>query len=178
MAGNFGELVDRVREHYVEQFKDFVEKQKKTCIRAGAEVKLGGVEGVFKSSYCVDFLCNDGELKLIELAPDRYLSFDRLVADYGRMTLQVDDLRWDDIVIDHDLDVLPADAVETWFDRWHGPDNQKTNMIHSLLIEPRYISADLGTAPSEALFELISLLEKAGAKSLQIRAGRAKLLAH
>ena len=92
------------------------------------------------------------------------------------MTLQVDDLRWDDIVIDHDLDVLPADAIEAWFDRWYGPDDQTTNMIHSFLIESRYISIDLGTAPSEALFEMIDLLEKAGVKALQIRAGRARVL--
>jgi hypothetical protein len=141
-----------------------------------AEVKLGGVDGVFKSSYCVDFLSNDGQLRLIEFVPDRYLSFDRLVADYGRMTLQVDDLRWDDIVLDHDVDIVPADAIEAWFDRWYGSDTQKANMIHSLLIKPRYISIDLGTAPSEALFEMIDLLEKAGVKSLQIRAGRARVL--
>ena len=68
---DFGDLVDRVREHYVEQFEDFVEKQKKICTVGTAEVKLGGVDGVFKSSYCVDFLSNDGQLKLIELVPDR-----------------------------------------------------------------------------------------------------------
>jgi len=173
---DFGDLVDRVRKHYVEQFEDFVEKQKKICTVGAAEVKLGGVDGVFKASYCVDFLSNDGQLKLIELVPDRYLSFDRLVAECGRMTLQVADLRWDDIVIDHDVDVLPADAVEAWFGRWYGSDTQKTNMIHSLLIEPRCLSIDLGTAPSEALFDMIDLLEKAGVKALQIRAGRARVL--
>ena len=176
MSVRFGDLVERARALYLEQFHDFVEKQRQSCSVGRAEVKLGGVDGAYGSAYCVDFLSNDGQLKLIEFAPDRCLSFDRIVADYGRMTLHVDDLRWNDVVIDHDLDTLPADAVATWFGRWYGPDDQETGMIHSLLIELRHISADLGTAPLEALFELISLLEKAGAKSLQIRAGRASVL--
>jgi hypothetical protein len=176
MTIRFGDLVERARDLYLEQFRDFVEKQKKSCRVGGAEVKLGGVDEAYRTAYCVDFLSNDGQVKLIEFAPDRCLSLDRLVAARGGLTVHVDDLRWDDIVMDHDLDTLPADEVEKWFSRWYGPDDQETNMIHVLLIKPRHISIDLGTAPSEALFEIIDLLEKAGVKSLQIRAGRSRLL--
>jgi hypothetical protein len=181
MVEDFGNLVDDVREHYLEQFLHFVEKEKRNCTRGMAEVKLGGfeaVDGLYRNVYCIDFVGNDGQLKLIEWIPDRYLSFDRFVAYYERLTLRVEDLRWDDVVMDHDLETLPADAVAAWFDRWYGSDTQKTNMIHSLVIKPRYISVDFGTAPSDALFEMIDLLEKAGVKSLQMRSGRAKLSAH
>ena len=49
-------------------------------------------------------------------------------------------------------------------------------MIHSLRIKPLYVSIDLGTAPAEALFEMIDLLRRAGVKTLQIEAGRTKIL--
>jgi hypothetical protein len=181
MVEDFGDLVDRVREHYLEQFRDFVETQKGSCTVGVAEVKLGGLDGqsgFYRNVYCFDFASNDGQLKLIEFGPDRYLSFDPFVARYERLILQVENLRWDDVVMDHDLEDLPAGAVETWFDRWYGPDDQKTNVIHSLVMKPRYISVDLSTAPSDALFEMIDLLEKSGVTSLQMRSGRARFSAH
>jgi hypothetical protein len=178
MADSFRELVARVRDHYVGQFDDFVEEQKKKCTVGTSELKVGfnGQSELYGNAYCVDFASNDGEFKVVELIPDRYLSFNRRIADYGDLTIQVDDLRWDDIVLQHDVDALSPDAVQTWFDRWYGPDDRQTNMIHSLLIKPRYMSIDLGTAPAEALFEMIDLLKRAGAKTLQIEAGRNKIV--
>jgi hypothetical protein len=176
MVATLGALAARVREHFLDQFRDFVEQQMKACTVGRAEVKLGGVSGMYRTAYCVDFLSNDGQVRLIECAPERHLAFDRLVADHGRLTLEVDALHWDDVVLRHDLAELPTGVVDAWFDRWYGPDDRTTEMIHSLSVTPRLISVDFGTAPVGALLEMIDLLEKAGATRLQIGAGRGSVL--
>jgi hypothetical protein len=47
------------------------------------------------------------------------------------------------------------------------------DVIHSLLVEPGTLSVDMGTAASDALWDVLDLLEKAGAQSIRISASRA-----
>jgi hypothetical protein len=177
MASDFEELVVRVRDHYLEQFWQFIEEQKKSCSVGTNELKIqaNGDTGAYRNLYCMDFATNEnGKIGLVELAADRFLLFDPLTFDCGRATLLVDHLRWGDVVIEHDLPDVPADEIATWFDRWFGPDDQQTDMIHSLFLEPGEISIDMGTAPPGALYDMLELLEGAGARTLRITASVAE----
>jgi hypothetical protein len=125
-----------------------------------------------RTAYGFDFASNDGQFRLFELVPDKHLAFDPFVITYGRMAVRVDDLRWDDVLIRHDLSEVPATDIEEWFDRWFGPEDRQTGMIHCLSLQPGVISTDMGTAPEDAFHDLLGLLE--GAKSVQLNASRAE----
>jgi hypothetical protein len=45
-------------------------------------------------------------------------------------------------------------------------------VIHSLLIEPGVIDIDFGTAPPEAFWEMLGLLQSAGARTIRISSSR------
>jgi hypothetical protein len=176
MGKDFEELVVRVRDHYLKQFWEFADEQKGQCTVGTAELKIeiNGPSKFYKRVYCVDYATNDGEIRVVELSAGKFLLFDPNTFDCGRATLLVDHLRWDDVVIEHDLPDLPADAVETWFERWFGPDDQQTNIIHSLLLRPGEVSIDMGTGPPEALYDMLALLEQAGARTMRITASQAE----
>lgn len=179
MAGDFEDLVGRVRDHYLAQFWKLADQASKECKVGTAELKIGlnGPSEFYKSRYCADYATNDGKIAVIEFAVDKFLLFDPVTFDCGRATLLVDHLRWSDLVIEHDLPDVPADEIEEWFEHWFDPDDaamRQTEIIHSLALEPGKISIDMGTAPAEALYDMLGLLEHAGARNLRLTASQAE----
>jgi hypothetical protein len=172
-------FVSQIREHYLVQFKAFVEGQRQSSSKGASEVKLRLSEEseLFQRLYCVDFIKNDPP-EIVELQPDRVLTFDPISGSFGNAILNIEALRWDDVVIEHDA-TEPLSQLATWFDTWFDPEDRRHdstaalgNVIHSLLIRDRRISVDLGTAETDALWGLLDVLEKAGAKNLRISASR------
>ncbi|CAA9234564.1 MAG: hypothetical protein AVDCRST_MAG93-1037 [uncultured Chloroflexia bacterium] len=169
-------FISQIRDHYLEQFKLFVEQQRLTCAQGAAEVKLslGDESEFYEQLYCADFIRNDGEPQIVELQPDRTLNFDVIEGSYGDAALEIAGLRWDDVVIHYDAPE-PVAALAAWFDRWFDPADERHvegqalgNVIHSLLVQPNMLSMDLGSAQTEALWEVLDLLEAAGSTSLRI----------
>jgi len=179
MAGEFENLVVRVRDHYLEQFWELANQRASRCTVGTAELKiqLNGPSELYKRLYCVDYATKDGEIEVFEFAVEKFLLFDPVTFDCGQATLVVDHLRWDDVMIEHDLPDVPADAVDKWFEHWFDPEDaadRQTEIIHSLVLRPARITIDMGTAPPEALYGMLALLERAGARNLRITAGRAE----
>ena len=177
-------FIARVRDHYVEQFRAFADKQKRECESGAAEVKLQLSEQseLFQRLYCVDFLRNDnGQARPVELIPDRFLKFDTLSGSFGAARLVIEHLRWDDVTIHHDLNSEPSQEIADWFEHWFDPEDQRTDqtaqlsgVIHSLLIRPGAISIDLGTAPPESFWGILDILERARATSIHVSSSRAE----
>ena len=172
-----------VRDRYVRQFGEFAKNQLSKCDRGAAEVKIkiGEAAGLFNSLYCVDFIINDGQSRIVELAPNDNLPFDPIESKYGTASLSVRCLQWDDVVLRHDLDELSHARLEHWFERWFDPDDSRyqegaeiSRVVHSLLVQPRLLSIDFGTAEPAALWEILELLENAGASSINIGCSRVK----
>ncbi len=95
------ELIQRIREHYVEQLKAFVAWQRQDLEAGAGEVKLqlNGGEGIFRGLYCVDFLATiNGEMAVREMQPDRILIFEPFHATLGQALFEVSNLRWDDLI--------------------------------------------------------------------------------
>jgi hypothetical protein len=174
---DFEDLLELARDSYVDQFKNFVDQHIKKYIQGGPEVKLKLSEesSLYKSIYCADFITPDKGVQIIEMDPDRELSFDPLVVSLGEMEMTVEALNWDDIKLTHTGAPEILQGVDAWFQTWFDPEDENINLdtrfsghIHSLLIENNSLSVDFGTAPVQAFIDLLLLLEMNGAKALKI----------
>ena len=173
------DLLSRARDHYADQFKAFADEQRAKYPISASEIKLQSNKecAIFNSLYCVDSIAKiDGVDRILELSPEYYLRFDAIVDQYREAALIIRHLRWDDVLLHHDLDTLPEIELNAWFHYWFDPEDERqpadpadlSCVIHSLLIKPRALSADFGTAPPEALWEMLELLEGAGATTITI----------
>ncbi len=174
-------LISRVRDHYVEQFHAFIAQQREEGAPGAAEVKLqlGEESGLFENMYCADFVRNEGQAQMIEFIPEQILSFGRIQSVFGQTALTIDHLRWDDLVLLHDVEQLPAERVSGWFRRWFDPDEERydeaaelSKIVHSLTISTKSIGIDLGTAEPDAFWGMLQLLADAGATQIRVTASR------
>lgn len=169
------DLIDQVRDHYVEQFEEFVDRQNDTCTRGHAEVKFQVSEesGLYRRLSIIDFIKNDDRVEAIAFAPNRLLQFDKASGTIGKMTVVIEALRWDNAALHFNSRTSPQ--LDRWFEHWfdpddrrHDPDAKLGSVIHSLSLRPGLVSVDLGTAPSEALWRLLEDLERAGVDQVVI----------
>ena len=176
-------LVARARNHYVAQFEEFIERQSSGCSRGAAEVKLllSDKTQLFRHMYCADFVKNDAGAAIVDLQPEHVLSFDMIAGTFGRAEARIERLRWDDVIVRHDLPALREEIFTGWFERWFDPDEKRyeptlklSGKIHSLLVETAAVNVDLGTAPTDAFWQLLEVLESAGASDIEVSAGSAK----
>lgn len=179
-------LVTRVRDHYVEQFEQFVERQREICARGAPEVKFelsdpASNTKLFHKLYCADFVRNDAGSIVVAFEPADILSFDTISGSLGSMGVAIERLRWDDVVIQHDLKVMPGQELSDWFKRWFDPEDERFELsgsdcgvIHSLIIDTGMLSIDFGTAPADAFWELLNVLESAGASKVRVGSGSAE----
>ncbi|HEX9447994.1 MAG TPA: hypothetical protein VF920_08435 [Dongiaceae bacterium] len=175
-------LVDRIRNSYVDAFRDFVEKQHQTCRTGATEVKLqlGGQSKLVNGLYRVDFINSDkNDSDITEFTFDQYFSFSGLRGQLGELSVTFASMRWNDVIIAHDLTEPPAARLTSWFEHWFDPADQRRDdtaefnkTIHSLLVDPQSLAIDFGTAPSEAFWSLIELLEEAGARTATIHCSK------
>ena len=179
---DLGGFLDTLRDYYVAALRAFVAEQRALHPAGTAEVKLGlqAASPLFGRRYRADFVGDAGAADgVCELVPDEVLEFDTVSLRAGLAYVSIEAMSWDDVVIDHDVEAVPGDALQAWFTEWFDPDDRRRGAggdiglaIHSLLVEPWRLSLDLGTAPPAALLGLIELLVQAGASSVRISASR------
>jgi hypothetical protein len=176
-------FVAQARDHYVNQFAAFADKQKRGCTHGASELKLQLSEAgaIFQNLYCVDFLKKDERIEIIELQPGRFLKFDVISGSFGAAAVSIEHLRWDDLVIYHDVPVLPEEKIAQWFRLWFDPHDERhdreaalSGIIHSLYIRPGVVSVDFGTSPPDAFWDMLELLEGAGASTIRVSSSRAE----
>ena len=173
-------LIERVREHYLDQFREIVAKQRQACATGTPELKLQLAEGtgLFRDMYCVDFIQDPAKPRIFHVQPDRHFEFAPIVAYFGGMTVHIVGLKWDSAIITHDKANLQPESLAEWFDRWFDPDDKRydataelSGVIHSLGISGQSVSVDFGSAPADAFWSLLQALEAAGATNIQIDKG-------
>jgi hypothetical protein len=176
-ASNAQLFLSRIRDHYVQQLLLFVAEQRRNSIRGEAEVKLELEPGskVFRSLSCADFVRNDAEPEIVEFEPDRILGFEPVSTALGDAGLEIESLRWDDVVVHHNGAFDAEQVLGAWFEKWFDPDDRRYrhgadlgNVIHSLVVEPARLTIDFGSAAPESFWELLDRLERAGATELRI----------
>ena len=182
LASFFGTL----RGHYVGQLQAFTAAQRGLFERGASEARLQmrPESAIYRHLYRADFVGDSGEGPCFrELVPDDALAFDRVTMRLGLAYVSVTAMSWDDCVITHDLETGAEaqlqPALELWFGKWfergeegHLPETATADAVHSVLVSPGRLSTDLGTAPVEALIELLELLVEGGALSIGISGSR------
>jgi hypothetical protein len=169
-------FISHIRDHYIQQFLAFAEDQRRNCIQGAAEVKLQLNDGdLFRRLYCADFIKNDGQSVIVELQPGSVLAFEPVSITFGAASLSIEHLRWDDVLLYHDAAELPPQDLANWFHRWFDPNDERldrdaplSNVIHSLLVKPGVLSIDFGSAATEALQDMLQLIEAAGATAISV----------
>jgi hypothetical protein len=181
------DLVAQVRDHFLNQFGAFVERQQELCPFGSPEVKLqlSETSGVYQRLYCVDFIKpaeeddEDDEAEseggVVEFQPEFFLEFEPTSGGFGAMAVTIEELRWHDVVFYHDLPKLPDELIAQWFEAWFDPEDERydpesrfAGIIHTLLLDYGEVSVDFGTAPVEAFWDMLELLEASGAKNVRI----------
>lgn len=172
---NLHDLFDQVRDHYVEQFEQFIDQQSDACTRGGAEMKFQVSEdsGLYRRLVIIDFVKNDDRVEAIAFSPEHILQFGALSAMLGKMRIVVEALRWDNVALhfSSEASLQIDDWFEQWFDpeeRRHDPEAKVGSVIHSLSVQPGQLSIDLGTAPGQALWHLLEEMERSGVEQVVI----------
>ncbi len=174
-------FVAQIRDHYVNQFRAFAEQQRASCTRGASEVKiqLSEQSELFDRLYCVDFIKNDGVQEIVELQPENILTFEPIIGTFGKASLSIEHLRWDDVLIRHDVDAIPCDPLSHWFQLWfdpederHDPNAELSGIIHSMLFQAHCVSIDFGSASPDAFWDILQLLEDAGASRIEVSCSR------
>ena len=170
-------FLSRLRDHYVDQLRAFLAEQRRTSERGESEVKIELEPGspFFHSLTCADFVRNNGEPEIVEFSSKRVLAFEPISTTLGKADLAIDRLRWDDVIIHHNASLDPEQVFGGWFDKWLDPNDKRFrptielgNVIHALAVEPNKLTVDFGSAAPDAFWELLNLVEQAGATDIRI----------
>jgi hypothetical protein len=169
-------LVIEIRDHYVAQFRAFILHQRSVCHVGSPEVKFELPQGTaaYKQLAVVDFQRNDDGPESIFFEPDGMLVFDPIAGQMGEADLVIEALRWDALVIEHDVPAI-GEAIADWFEKWfdpdevdHDPEAELTGCVHSVYIVAERLYVDLGTAAAEAFWELLEALVAAKATKIRV----------
>ncbi len=172
-----GQFVERVRDHYVAQFRAFVEQMREGDVPGAGEVvlPLSEASGVFGRRYRIDYVRQGERPEIKEFYPGRFVAFEPFTISFGGTKASFEQLFWNDVAIRHDLLMPPEDGLDAWYQRWFDPDEVRripdpalAEAVHSVIVRPGMITVDFGTAAAEALWALLAVLEGAGATEITL----------
>lgn len=174
------EVIEHARRIYVDQLARFMEEAAKQLPDGWGEMQTsrGEASALFRGLYRVDYLGREGgELSVAELAPDKYLQLNQAIeGSFGSLLVRIEQVEWDDVAISHDSAEDLTAVLTPWFEQWSdlGDTRQLTEetkllgVIHVLQLQRGYVEVDFGSAPLDALWELLMLLGDAGASKVTI----------
>jgi len=181
---DFLQLATAVRERYLqallEALTDFMAEHEP----AAAEVmfELERDEPLPYRLYRADMATSvDGQARVHDLNPSTHLSFEPFGIDWSdHATVAVSPFTWNDVGLHFNIR-LPAEPIEQWALRWldledafEQDEHGLQSVIHSIVREDgddgsTLLNIDFGSAPVEALAELIELGMQMGASHVSLR---------
>ena len=171
------DIVQAVRDHYVEQYATWVRTCRAEDERCHPELKvqLKNQDELYRGLYCFDLVVSGPKREMQELVPERQLTFAPVTGALNSMSFEITSFRWDVVSIEHDGGDLDPSCLADWFEAWFDPEDRRYqpseslgNFIHSVVLEPGGISVDFGSATTDAFWELLTVLEAAGVRSVKI----------
>ncbi|MCP5270134.1 MAG: hypothetical protein H6932_02775 [Burkholderiaceae bacterium] len=177
-------LAAAVRERYVEAMLESISAFMDEFQPSAPEVlfEIQRDEALPFRLYRADVAANvEGQPKLRDVNPSTHLSFEPfgIELDEG-VTAAIHPFVWNDVGIQFNT-ALPAERIEEWAMRWLDPEDRFTQdehglqgVIHSIVHEKGVggdtnLNIDFGSAPVEALSELMELAVNAGASHMSIQ---------
>jgi hypothetical protein len=177
-------LASEVRERYIEALLVSLHEFMASHSPSAPEVlfELQRDEPLPFRLYRADMAANaDGGPQIQEVNPATHLSFEPFGVELSEgLTAAVHPFVWNDIGISSNV-AIPSEQVEAWALRWHDMEDQfpkdehgLQGVIHSVSYENSLdngalLTIDFGSAPIQALQELIELLVACGASHVSIR---------
>lgn len=177
---NVHEVISSIRADYIEQWDAYVAARKASDPSVFVERRLAMPDSkLFARSYVPDVSIGDPMTSMSDLVPrhrdGKIPAFD---LNSPKLAVHFDDLWWDDVRIDHDGS-FTGELVSWWFNRWFPPLTPEapraegvSGFIHSVTVDEKWISVDFGTAGVSALFDILSIAQRCGAKAARVTSGR------
>jgi hypothetical protein len=165
------EVVDHARDFFVKRFEAFVATQRRAFESGTAELLVEEVREAYQGLCRLDFATDD---KAFVFVPDQKLSMKPVFLPMPAATCIADHLDWQDIVILSDQQAATLELLEEWFFYWFDPEGavqqglREPGVVHLLSLDVCRMDIDMGTAPAEALWQMLWILDKAGAKNIYV----------
>ena len=171
-------LIERIREHYVPQLADFIDRQRKALGRGAGEVKFDWGAGSlhYRNFSCIDFAAGGESPRFIEFGATRWLAFDPLTTTVARsLSMNITTMRWDNVRIEHDAARVDETRLSRWFEHWFDPEDSRYvqgaelgDIIHRITLEPWAIEVDFGSSRPDSFWGLVDVLHSSGASQLRV----------
>jgi hypothetical protein len=177
---NVDEAIASVREDYVEQLSAFVAEERARDPSAESGRRLAMPQSqLFARAYVPDIYVAGPQERMSDLIPrKRSGKLPSFAFNSPNLTVEFDDLWWDDLRIDHN-GTFTGPLISAWFRRWFPAEDGTPprgegveGFIHSATVDEKWITVDLGSASTKALYELLNVAQKCGATLVHVSAGR------
>ncbi|MES1202115.1 MAG: hypothetical protein ABUS57_11785 [Pseudomonadota bacterium] len=176
------EFLQPVRDHYVDQFRAFVARQRELFAGDGAaEVKLmvnpeAGKAAPYGNIGVVDFAVKkDGGVHAVLFEPDKALEIPRIEMELPGVRADIVKLRGDAVFMNFSPSKVRPDALRNWFEQWFDPEERRfdraaefTEAVHYVALRESDLFVDLGTAPPDAFLDLLAALSRAGVSMVRV----------
>ena len=182
MRMNVREVIQSVRDDYVEQFESMVAHQraKRSDVHVERRIERPDSE-LFGKLYVPDISFGDPMTEWLDMQPrERAGQLPSFSLNTPNLVVEFEDLWWDDFRLDHDGQ-FTGKLVSWWFNRWMPPASPTTpreegvsGVIHSATVDEKWICADLGTASVDALFNILSVAQNCGARTARVTSSRTR----
>lgn len=177
---NVHEVITSIRADYIEQWGAYVAARRASDPSVFVERRRAMPDSkLFARSYVPDVSLGDPMTSMSDLVPrQRAGKIPSFALNSPKITVHFEDLWWDDVRIDHDGS-FTGELVSWWFNRWFPSLNTDapradgvTGFIHSVTVDEKWIEVDLGTANVSALFNILSIAQRCGAKTATVTSTR------
>nr|WP_166177635.1 hypothetical protein [Altererythrobacter segetis] len=175
-----GEAIAAVREDYVDQLIGFIaeERQRDPSAEPGRRLVMPQSR-LFARTYVPDIYVAGPPERMSDLIPrKRAGKLPGFSFSSTNLTVEFDDLWWDDLRLDHN-GAYTAPLISAWFRRWFAAEDGTAprgegveGFIHSATVDEKWITVDMGSASTKALYELLNVTQKCGATLVHVSAAR------
>jgi hypothetical protein len=177
---NVRDAIASVREDYVDQLVAFIAEERLRDPSAEPGRRLAMPQStLFARAYVPDVYVAGPQERMSDLVPrQRNGKLPAFSFSAPNLTVEFDDLWWDDLRVDHN-GAYTAPLISAWFRRWFPAEDGAPprgegveGFIHSATVDEKWITLDMGSASTKALYELLNVTQKCGASLVHISASR------
>lgn len=180
-------MIDRLREYrevYVEHLHRVIAKRCGGAEKAASELwlELPETSAMYKRYFRVDAITNEGKSKSFEANIDLPKGEAELVEVDG-LPIVLEPIVWNGVDLDcRGCTTISLQVLNNWFEQWFDEkevrkqdENGTSGVIHSLRVEGSVVSVDFGSAPPEALVDLVSILTNLSPDRILIHSSHQKV---
>jgi hypothetical protein len=185
---NLTELLDSIRDHYLERLTAAIDEKVDAGVTVATEVALRDEtgapkgDGVFDLPMRVDLavLTGGAVSDSITVDTETMLSFDEVVFDWDGLGVTLSPFQWNwcEVLAEGTFTEASVEPLIDWFHEWFvdGEDGDGTELLGAVhyMSDPQLTASqisfviDLGTAPVDAFEELLDAVAATGATSVNL----------